>query len=361
LLGGERSMLATLAAVAAAGFEIQIAAPPHGSLTAALRECGISQVAWSTRDASDERLPLDHLRAELANLVRVVEPDLIHANSLSTARISGPVAVDCGVPGIGHLRDIVKLAGQAVSDLNAHRRLVAVSRATRDFHVTQGIDPSRCVVVHNGVDLNEFTARPPNGYLRRELSLPPTARFIATIGQLGLRKGSDVALTAALQIAPEAPDVHWLIIGERTSNKEESRDFEELLHSIADEPVLSGRVHFLGSRSDVSQILNECVLLVHAARQEPLGRVLLEAAASGLAVVATDVGGTHEIFPTEADGALLVPPDNRAAMADAVRSLLHDDERREMLASGGRKRAEEAFDIRNSAGRLIEQYYSVLN
>jgi glycosyltransferase involved in cell wall biosynthesis len=88
--------------------------------------------------------------------------------------------------------------------------------------------------------------------------------------------------------------------------------------------------------------------------------VLLEAAASGVAVVATDVGGTHEIFPNEAAGAILVPPDNRSALADAIRVVLHDDRRRRMLEKGGRKRAEEAFDVRTAAGRLIEQYHSIL-
>ena len=92
--------------------------------------------------------------------------------------------------------------------------------------------------------------------------------------------------------------MHWLIVGERTSNKDESRNFESGLRSTAAQPPLAGRVHFLGSIADVPRLMTECVLLVHAARQEPLGRVLLEAAASGLAVVATDVGGTREIFPT---------------------------------------------------------------
>ncbi len=360
LLGGERSMLATLPAVAAAGFEIHVAGPPQGPLADALRERGVAHVAWRTCDEQGVRLPLDRLRAELAAGIRAVRPDLLHANSLSTARIAGPVATDCQVRSLGHLRDIIKLAPQQVADLNMHRRFLAVSRATRDFHVGQGIDADRCVVVYNGVDLDEFQPRPPSGSLQQVLKLPTSARLVASIGQLGLRKGADVALSAALQIAPDVPDVHWLIVGERTSNKDESRDFEDLLHSLAEEPLLAGRVHFLGSRGDVPRLLNECVLLVHAARQEPLGRVLLEAAASGLAIVATDVGGTHEIFPAESDGAIMVPPDNRSAMADVMLSLLRNDQRRQSLGAAGRRRVEEAFDIRQAAAKLIEYYQAVL-
>jgi glycosyltransferase involved in cell wall biosynthesis len=356
LLGGERSMLATLRAVAAAGFDVHVAAPPGRPLADALREAGVSHVRWSTHDDEHERLPLDRIRAGLANLFDQVRPDLVHANSVSTARISGPVAAGAGLPSVGHLRDIVRLSRQAIDDLNRHRRLIAVSRAARDFHVAQGIDATGCVVVYNGVDLDAFCPRAPTGYLHREFGVPPAVRLVATIGQLGLRKGTDVALAAALQAAGAVPDVHWLIVGERTSNKAESREFEALLRSIASEPPLAGRVHFLGSRSDVPLLMNECVLLVHAARQEPLGRALVEAAASGLPVVATDVGGTREIFPTESDGAVLVPPDNRFALAEAMAQLLNDEGRRQSLGAAARRRAAAAFNICETADRIIAQY-----
>lgn len=356
LLGGERSMLATLPAVAAAGFDVHIAAPPVGSLAAELKSRGIAHVTWQTHDERCQRFPLDLLRSTLAELIHKVKPDLVHANSLSTARIAGPVAHAADIRSIGHLRDIVKLAPQAIADLNSHDRLIAVSHATRDFHVAQGLDPWKCVVVNNGVNLNEFQPRLPTSYLHQELELPPSAQLIAVIGQLGLRKATDVALSAAQQIAQQLPGVHWLIIGERTSNKDEAREFEARLASIANDPPLAGHVHFLNSRTDVPQLLAECELLVHAARQEPLGRVLLEAAASGLAIVATDVGGTREIFPSESDAAVLVPPDNPGDLAAAVSELFNDESRRKQLGAAARRRAVTAFDINDAASRIVEQY-----
>ena len=229
------------------------------------------------------------------------------------------------------------------------------------FTSAQGLAAPKCVVVNNGVDLAEFQPRPSTGYLHRELNLPANARLCAVIGQLGLRKGTDVALAAALQIAEQFTDVHWLIVGERTSTKDESREFEDLLRSVAADEPLAGHVHFLGSRADVPALLAECDLLVHAARQEPLGRVLLEAAASGMAIVATDVGGTREIFPTDANAAILVPADDRSALANAIGSLLADDQRRHELGAAARQRAESAFDIRNAAANLVEQYRDVLS
>ncbi len=360
LLGGERSMLATLEAVAAAGIEAHLAGPSTGPLADVLRARGVPHVAWDVRDVGDDRRPLEALRERLHEVLRHVRPDLLHANSLSMARLSGPVAEERYLKSVGHLRDIVRLSRQAVEDLNCHDRILAVSRATRDFHIGQGVAAQRIRVVHNGVDLESLRPRPATGYLHQELHLPRSAHFMATIGQLGLRKATDVVLAAALQVAHERQDVHWLVIGERTSDKEESREFERLLHTIAEEEPLAGRVHFLGTRDDVPLVMNEASLLVHAARQEPLGRVLLEAAASGLPVVATDAGGTREIFPSEEDGAVLVPVDDRHALADAVLAVLADVKRRQSLARGGRRRAEAEFDVTQTAPRLIEHYQELL-
>jgi glycosyltransferase involved in cell wall biosynthesis len=361
LLGGERSMLATLPAVTAAGFELHVAAPACGPLAEAISEHGVAHFPWQTRNADGTRRGLGEIRAELAGICQRLKPAIVHANSLSTSRIAGPVTVTFEIPSIGHLRDILKLSPQVVRDLNAHRRLVAVSQATRDFHVAQGIEPAKCEVIYNGIDLNEWRPRQSTGYLHRALKLPPSARLIAVIGQLGIRKGTDIALVAAGRVATHVPDAHWLIAGERTSDKTESRMFEVHLHTFATSPTLKDRVHLLGARSDIAELMSECDLLVHAARQEPLGRVLLEAAACGLAIVATDVGGTREIFPTESNCAAIVPPNDSLVIADAVLSLLRDEASRRALGEAARRRVEQAFNFRNTAPRLIEQYQEILS
>ena len=123
---------------------------------------------------------------------------------------------------------------------------------------------------------------------------------------------------------------------------------------------MAGRVHFLGVRDDVPRILNELTLLVHPARQEPLGRVLLEAAAAGLAVVATDVGGTREIFPPESAAACLVPPDDVQAMSAAIGRLLGDAAERRRLAENARRRVEEAFDLKRAVAGLVKHYEELI-
>lgn len=359
LSGGERSMLSTLPTLRDGGWGVTFIAPAEGSLAKAASERGLPLIGWSPNNNAGELLSIEARRERLGGLLAGVNPDLIHANSLAMARLAGPVASAMGVPSIGHLRDIIRLNRRVISDLNANTRLIAVSEATRAHHVAQGLDASHCVVRHNGVDLERFAPRPCAGRLHQELGIAKNAAIVGSIGQIGLRKGLDTLLDAATIICEQTNDVHFLIIGERWSDKDESVEYERRLHALAQTPPLAGRVHFSNYRSDVPRVMNELTLLAHAARQEPLGRVLLEAAASGLPTVATDVGGTREIFPSD-DTALLVPKDDPRAMAEAMMRLLKDDGLRRRIANAARMRAVEAFDAKDAAKWLLRQYDEVV-
>jgi len=351
-------MLATLGGVRAAGLDVAVAAPPAGPLADALRKRDVDLLPFDV-GPSGKRPSLATRRETLAELLRRRRPDLLHANSLSMGRLSGPVARVLGIPSLAHLRDVLRLSRRAVGDLNAHTRLLAVSAATRDFHVTQGLNATKTQVLFNGVDLTEFRPRAPTGYLHRELRLAPQAKLLGTIGQIGLRKGQDVLARGAALVAGQRDDAHFLIVGERFSEKEESRRFEAELRRAA-RGVLAGRLHLLGRRDDIPRLLKELTLLVHPARQEPLGRVLLEAAASGTPTVATDVGGTPEVFPPVSAAAVLIPPDDADALAAAIVALLDDAPRRRAIGRAARQRAEQAFDARETTAGLLAHYNEVL-
>ncbi len=255
-------------------------------------------------------------------------------------RLSGPVMACLGQRSISHLRDIIGLSQQAVADLNQHTRLLAVSEATRAYHIEQGLRAEKTFVAYNGVDLEEFSSRPATGWLHRQLRIAREALLIGSIGQLTARKGLDVLLAAAATVAEQFPRAHWVIAGEGTSTKDEAQAFLAELHLVAGRPPLAGRVHFLGTIENVAELMPELSLLVHPARQEPLGRVLLEAAAAGLPIVATSVGGTAEIV--SADSAVLVPPADAAALTAALEQMLADEGRRRSLAARALARRSQA-------------------
>ncbi len=360
LNGAERSLLATLDGVREAGFDPLAIAPTSGPLRASLQSGGVEHIPFDVRDPSGRRRDGDELRHELTDLLSSQKLDLVHANSLSMGRLSGPVVAGIHLPSIAHLRDILRLSRQAVTDLNRHTRLLAVSQAVHAFHVAQGLDDANTHVIYNGIDLDAFQPRTPSGFLHKQLGLSDRAVLFGSIGQIGLRKGQNVLLEAFARITDKHAAAHLLIVGRRHSQKDEARRFEEDLHHRATKGDLSGRVHFLGECDDVAHLLPELHALVHAARQEPLGRVLLEAAACGLPVVATDVGGTREIFPTENEGGLLVAADDVEGFASSWGRLLNDRSLHARLSSAGRARAVKQFAIQRAAGKLAAQYKTVI-
>ncbi len=350
-------MLATMPFLQQAGFRIKAAVPATGPLCDALQDLGIETVSLGDRP-TDRRSSQQDRRLALAKTITALRPDLIHANSLSMGRLLGPVAADLGAASLSHLRDIIRLSKTALADLNQNTRLLAVSDAVRSFHTSAGLNGEKTHTLYNGIDLTQFQPRKPTGWLHRELGISTDAPLIAAIGQIALRKGLDVFLRAAQQVANQRPDVQFLIIGSRFSQKDETCRLEDDLHSAA-QTYLAGRLHLTGERSDIHCVLPELTLLVHAARQEPLGRVLLEAAASGIAIVASDVGGTAEIFPPGSHTARLVQRDDPTAMSRAVLELLNDSNLRDRRAEEARHRAEQTFDIRLAAAGLIDHYRAI--
>lgn len=349
LNGGERSMLACAERLPSSDVELTFLAPADGPLAGELARRSLRHVPFDLPPAAG-RVARDDA---LARLVEMCGSgfDLLHANSLSMGRLTGAAAPRLAIPCTAHLRDILRLGPAAIADLNGNVLLICVSQAVRAFHVAQGIAMQRTAVIYNGIDTSLRPQRPA-GWLRDELGLPESAVLVAAIGQICLRKGQDVFAEAAVRAAESLPDAHFLLIGSRHSAKPESIAFEADIAATFAEAGLADRCHPLGERQDVREILGEIDVLVHAARQEPFGRVLLEAAAAGVPIIATDVGGTREML-THGEHALLVRPDDPAAIAHALIGLSQDGNRRLRLRETASDHVTREFPIERAANELL--------
>ena len=310
LHGGERSMCAVLSQPVPRDWDVVALAPPEGPLADALRELGIDVVPLQLRDEG-HRAPPDWAAATLAETMRRSGADHLHANSVSLSRLSGRLAGTHSVT--GHLRDIMRLSRAALVDVAANARLIAVSQATaasyRDlapdlFAVSRGddsqgeaddrkvdrLDDGTIAVVHNGIA--PWTEPGSGRWTRDRLGVAPGVPIIATIGQISLRKGHDRAAAALRRLKANGRAFAWVIAGERFSQKPESRAFEA---ALAD--GLEAETRRLGWVPDVLPLLGIVDVLLHPARQEPFGRVLLEASERGVPVVAGEVGGNAEVVP----------------------------------------------------------------
>ena len=143
------------------------------------------------------------------------------------------------------------------------------------------------------------------------------------------------------------------MIGERLSSKVESIEFERSLVERFDSSGLGDHLHLLGYRDDIDRLMNEADLLVHPAHQEPLGRVLLEAAASGLPIIATTVGGTEEILCNDESARLVMPADPES-LANAIIELQTDPAKAQRFATAARMRIETEFNVTQAAQELAD-------
>ncbi len=370
--GGGNSLLAVIGGLQDHGWSFVAGVEPDSSFAAALRSVGVGNNGFSffrpvNETGASVRKDQREIRDDLKQLFLSVSPDLIHCNSLSTSRICGPVSHECGVPALGYVRDILRLSRRAIDDINYLDRIVAVSHATRDYHIARGVGAERSVVIHNGIETGAGAIFQPEGKLARlpdGIERNSSARVLLSVGQISMRKGLDTLLESFALVAASNRNAHLLIVGQRHATKNETVEFERELRSVSesiDRSAGEKRVHWLGRRTDVPDLMRRSDLLVHAARQEPLGRVLIEACATGLPVVATNVGGTTEIFSAGDEFNPLVEPDDPSSMAERVLELLANDSLSRRAGQHNLQTVRENFSISRCVTELHRHYGQIAN
>lgn len=357
-LGGAENVLATLARAApAVGIRLQVTSleAPRGeraTLLAALERAGLRP-----RFLGIPRLAHPAAVPRVAAAVRDSGCDVVHAH-LEYAAVLAPIAARmCGrravatlhhVPGRLPRREALK-ERLAVSAATRGGGLICVSRASLDaFADRYRSRPGAWTVVHNGVDLSLFDpapAPPP-----ADLSLPAGAPLVAFVAAMRGRKGHACALHAWRRLADSRPDARLLLVGSGAE--------EPALRALARRLGLDGSVRFTGYRDDVARLMRASTLVLLPSQIEALPTTLIEAAACGRAVVASDVGGVPEVV-THGRSGLLVPPDDPDRLAGAVRALLDDGPRREAMGRAAREIAERRFDMHLWARRLRRVYERV--
>ena len=293
---------------------------------------------------------------QVARLIRRERIDVVHTNTLKAHLIGGLAARLVGRRVVWHFRDIlvdpvlrwwlVRLS-RLLCD-----RVLAISGAVKD-QFGAGYPASRIEVIYNAVDGDEVRRLATPGdrrAIRRELGVPADARLVGMVGQIARWKGQEHFIRAAALLAPRFPDVRFVLVGDVLFDGEQ--EYRKRLPSLAGELGLERRVVFAGQRENVYPMMRELAVMAHCSIEpEPFGRVVIEAMALGVPVVAATGGAMPEIIEHGADG-LLVRPDDPAAIAAAVSLLLEDNGLRERMTAHGRAKAAADFSRHLMAGRL---------
>ncbi len=225
-------------------------------------------------------------------------------------------------------------------------RYLAVSRqVAAQLRDRFGVRPGKITLVPNAVSLDQFPHDAiPISIRPADPAAPPT---VLTVARLDPQKGLH-HLVAAAALLPEA---RVMVVGDGP----ERGALETLIAQLG----LGDRVHLLGFRTDIPELLAGCDLFVLPSLFEGLPLSILEAMAAGRAVVATAIGGNDEAVVDGVTG-LLVPPADPQALADALRTLLREPERRRRLGEAGRRRAEAEFSATAMVRRVAAVYDEVL-
>ncbi len=298
------------------------------------------------------RWPPDELR-RIAAAARRRRIDVVHTH-MSRAHLFGVLLrVFFGIPCVAtaHCRKC-----QPHWMLNDY--VIAVSESTRRFHVRFNlVRPRRIETVYNFVDprWKGDVSEHDQARIRAELGAGESSALVATVGQLTKRKGQVYLIQALPRILRAFPDTKLVLIGGTTRN----RRYPAHLEAVARELGVADHVVWTGVRRDVEELLATVDLLAHAALEEPLSRVLLEAMTAGLPIVATDVTGTRECI-THGKTGVLVPPEDPDALAEAIVALLRDPALRDQLGRAAQRQVHRDFSPEATTSRTEAVFEQVV-
>ncbi|MFH1061522.1 MAG: lipopolysaccharide heptosyltransferase II [Candidatus Omnitrophota bacterium] len=213
-----------------------------------------------------------------------------------------------------------------------------------DFHVPK----EKMRLIYRGVDLNEFKQKKIY-----DSDINTDKKTIGIIGRITPIKGHINFIKSLPGIFSEFPQAKAVIVGEAPTNRQ---DYYNELQDLVENLNLKHKVEFLGNVKNVPQILAKLDVLVMATTtEEAFGRVLIEAGAVGVPVVATRVGGVVEIIDNEVNG-LLVEPSDPYEISQAVLRFLKDDKLAKKCIKAFRKKVVDNFSLASLVTKTIAVY-----
>lgn len=287
--------------------------------------------------------------------------DVVHANTVKMNHLGRWAALAARIPCVIASEDnlCLKRSWKTRLEDRALARLgdgvVMISDAVAEsFLQVENLPPSKVHVIRYGLPLDGMErARRTETELaakRAEMAVPDGPTVVCA-ARLHFSKSLDTLIRAAREVVDRLPSAQFILAGDG--------DERQKLEALRAELRLQDHFHFVGARTDIYDILQLADVVTLCSLWEGLGFSLMEAMAFGKALVGTNVTGINEIIEHNRNGRL-VPPQNPAALAVALHSLLTDEPLRAEMARQGRVILEQRFDVVRNATQLLDLYQSVL-
>jgi glycosyltransferase involved in cell wall biosynthesis len=323
-----------------------------GRIGEELSQKGVEVVCFYRRPGRDWRVS-----QRLAAAIQHRDLEVLHAHQYTPFFYSALAKPLCGFrPRIiltehgRHYPDQVSPVRRAVNRL-ALDRLADVVTACCHFSAEglaklDGFARRRIEIIENGIEVNRYSPPVDMAASRADVGLDPDRRYIIHVARQHPVKDQATLLRAFAASAPDLPRTDLLMVGDGPLRTE--------LENLAIELRIAERVKFLGIRDDIPDLMRAADVFALTSLSEAASLTLLEAMASGLPVVVTDVGGNPEIVRHEREG-LLVPRGDVGSCATALRRLIVDRDLAKQLGAAGRNRILQRYQLT----RTVNQYYQL--
>lgn len=301
-------------------------------------------------------------------LLRRLKPQIVHSRNLAALEAQIP-AWWVGVPGRVHSehgRDLADVDGTNLKHLWMRRlylpfvhQTIALGQELTEYSANRvGVPKARLRTVYNGVDTERFTP-PPNG---RKLSIPGCPFdherhwLIGTVGRMQTVKAQPILVRAFTRLVSQFPALRerarLVVVGEGPLRAECELELRKAgIESLA---------WFAGERGDIPSVMRGLDCFVLPSLTEGISNTILEAMASGLPVIATDVGANSELVVEGVTG-FLVAPGRDDELAVAISSLASDSVRSLRMGRLGLERVQSSFSLGQMVTRYEDVYQSVLD
>jgi glycosyltransferase involved in cell wall biosynthesis len=334
-------------------FQVVVAGPRDGVFFDRFRELGVTMVELPLSRLGARHLPL------ATRLVREHRIHIVHSHGKGPGLYGRLAARRMGIPAIHTFHGIhyggYSWLGQRLylalerwlSRLT--RTIINVSRSQEAEGLALGLfRREQSVVVFNGIDVDEMDRALQRAPIRREmLGLTAGHLVLGCVSRWDPVKRLEILLQAVRRLASRIPDVALLLVG---GGGEEAR-----IRRLVATTGLQERVIFTGFLGNPARAYGMLDLYVAASLKEGLPLALLEAMAASRAIVATDVSGHRDVV-VHGETGLLAPPEDSAALAEAIATLAADPDRRRLMGEGGRQRVLDHFAIQSMVDQTAAVY-----
>jgi glycosyltransferase involved in cell wall biosynthesis len=307
-----------------------------------------------------ERHSFDHgIWRQLAALVRERAIDIVHAHDYKTNLIALLLARRCGIVALATAHG---WTGQTPRERFAYYpadkwllarfpRVIAVSSEIKQQLVRRGADAERVTVILNAIDPDQFRHRAERRpVVRAALGCAEREIVIGAVGRLETQKRFEHLLDAVARLTDRWPTLRLVVAGDGSRRSD--------LSARAARLGIAGRCTWLGHHGDVGDLHHAFDLFVQSSEYEGTPNAVLEAMAMQTPVIATDVGGTHELIADRVHGRL-VPPNDVDALAEVIAEVLADRSAAKQRTAAARHRVETELSFR-ARTRAVEGIYEDL-